>query len=166
MENVSFSPSDVESNVFEILVPLNFENGNPYDDMSVSHQESLSPISHELLMPTSLSENIQEEDDDTIRREIVEYSKRLLEWYLRTFQDIKNDEILPKWTRRKTKEIQEEEQQTTMCVHEAGMFDDDISNYDQIMSVISNDAESISMENALKNNHWMCAMKDELKSIT
>jgi hypothetical protein len=65
MENMSFSqeefqiPLDVESNVFENLVPLNFENGNPYGDMSVSHQGSLSPISHELQMPTSLSENIQ-----------------------------------------------------------------------------------------------------------
>jgi hypothetical protein len=73
---------------------------------------------------------------------------------------------LPKRARRKAKETQEEEQQTTNCVHEEGMFDDDISNYDQIMSVISNDAESISMENALKNNHWMCAMKDESENRT
>jgi hypothetical protein len=168
MENVSFSqeefqiPSDVESNVFENLVPLNFENRNPYGDISASHQGSLSPISHELQMPTSLSENIQQEAN-AIRRETAESSKRLPKWYLRTFQDIKNDEILPERTRRKAKETQEVEQQTTNCVHEEGMFDD---NYDQIMSVILNDAESISMENALKDNHWMCAMKDELKSIT
>ena len=42
------------------------------------------------------------------------------------------------------------------------MYDDDASNYDKIMLVVSDYVESISIENALKNNHWMCAMKDEL----
>ena len=78
MENMSFPqeefqmPLDIYSNVSENLLPLNFENGNPKGDMSASHQGSLSPISHELQSLTSLSDNTQQEEGDTIRRETIE----------------------------------------------------------------------------------------------
>jgi hypothetical protein len=110
-------------------------------------------------MSTSLSENMPQEEEDTIiRRETIESSKRLPKWYLQTFQDVKNDEILPGRTKSKAKTPhQEEKQQATNYIHEEGMYDDDMSNYDQIMSIVSNDTKSISIENASKNNHWMCA---------
>ena len=59
-----------------------------------------------------------------------------------------------------------EQQNSADYTHEEGINNnDDVSYYDQIMSVISDDGKPVSVEDALKDRNRKDSMRDELKSI-